>query len=77
MPIYDYHCAGCGTDFELLVRSETTVACPGCADRKVERRMSLPARPAAGGKAAEGASPAPVSGGSGGCCGGGCRSHSH
>jgi putative FmdB family regulatory protein len=74
MPIYDYHCDGCGADFERLVRGDTIVACPKCEGRKVERRMSLPARRAGGGEAGPDLSrlgPPP-----GGCCGGGCG-HSH
>lgn len=76
MPIYDYRCA-CGAEFEQLVRHDTVIACPSCGGADVERRLSVPARPAG------------VSGGSGGsadasrsgpppgshCCGGGCHSH--
>jgi putative FmdB family regulatory protein len=74
MPIYDYRCAACDAPFELLVRSDTPIACPTCGGADVERLMSVPARPAGGGKAA-GLSrlPAPR----GGCCGGGCHTHSH
>jgi putative FmdB family regulatory protein len=77
MPIYTYRCAACGTEFEQLVRSETRVACPGCQGRKLDRLMSLTARPASAGRAA---SPdvsrlGPPAGG--GCCGGGCHTHSH
>ena len=74
MPIYDYHCPSCGTDFELLVRNGTKVACPKCADRKVERMMSVPARYGAGGKAADFSKLGPPAGG---CCGGSCHSHNH
>ena len=77
MPIYTYRCAACGAEFEQLVRSETRVACPGCQGRKLDRLMSLTARPASAGRAA---SPdvsrlGPPAGG--GCCGGGCHTHSH
>ncbi|MDZ4865207.1 MAG: zinc ribbon domain-containing protein, partial [Gemmatimonadota bacterium] len=48
MPIYEYHCAKCASDFELLVRGETVIACPDCESRKVERLMSRPARPTGG-----------------------------
>ena len=41
MPIYAYRCAACDAQFEQLVRAETTVACPGCKSRKLERLMSL------------------------------------
>jgi len=43
MPIYEYTCKGCGTDFELLVRHDTVAACPECASKKIEKRLSLPA----------------------------------
>ena len=43
MPIYDYHCPACDQDFELLVRSSTTPACPQCASTALERRVSLTA----------------------------------
>lgn len=74
MPIYEYHCLGCGAEFELLVRSDTTIACPSCESAKVTRQLSAPAR--AGGQG--GASPdfsklGPPGGG--GCHGGSCGCH--
>jgi putative FmdB family regulatory protein len=75
MPIYTYHCAGCGADFEKLVRNGAAVTCPDCQGRKLERRMSLPAQPGSGGKAADFSSLGPPAGG--GCCGGSCHSHQH
>jgi putative FmdB family regulatory protein len=75
MPIFNYRCSSCRTEFEQLVRSDTRVVCPECQGRKLERLMSLTARPATSGKPADFSrlGPAP----SGGCCGGGCHSHSH
>ena len=46
MPIYNYRCAACGSEFERLVRSDTKVSCPDCQGRKLERLLSLTARPA-------------------------------
>jgi len=40
MPIYDYHCSACQADFELLVRSSSTPACPHCASTALERQLS-------------------------------------
>ena len=40
MPLFDYHCPACGADFELLVRSDTVVACPRCAAGGVQRQVS-------------------------------------
>jgi len=74
MPIFEYRCAGCGAQFELLVRSDTTVACPSCESRQVNKIFSLPARPAGSGKPADFSRLGPPSGG-GGCCGGSCGCH--
>jgi putative FmdB family regulatory protein len=75
MPIYDYQCAECGAEFEQLVRGGAKVACPACAATKVERRMSVTARPASG--SARGPDLSRLGPPPGGCCGGGCSSHSH
>ena len=41
MPIYEYRCEACGTDFErLLRRSDEQVACD-CGSEKVTRRLSV------------------------------------
>jgi putative FmdB family regulatory protein len=40
VPIYEYHCAGCGQEFEKLVYGATAVACPACASRDVARQLS-------------------------------------
>jgi putative FmdB family regulatory protein len=74
MPIYSYRCSGCGTEFERLVRSDSDVACPDCQGRDLERLMSLTARPASSGKPADFGRLGPPPGG---CCGGGCHSHTH
>jgi putative FmdB family regulatory protein len=75
MPIYTYRCAACDSEFEQLVRSDTKVACPECHGRKLERLMSLTARPASSGKPADLSRLGPPAGG--GCCGGACHSHQH
>jgi len=75
MPIYTYRCAACDTEFERLVRSDSKVSCPGCESQKLERLMSLPARPSGSGKPADFSRLGPPAGG--GCCGGSCHSHSH
>lgn len=75
MPIYDYQCTSCGSRFERLVRGASLVTC-SCGSGKVERLMSLTARPAAAGTSqhAPASAPGPAAGG---CCGGGCRPHTH
>ena len=40
MPMYDYHCSACGKDFETLVRSGDTPACPACHGEALEKRVS-------------------------------------
>lgn len=74
MPIYEYACTRCGHGFETLVRGDTKVACPACESAKVERRMSVTARPAGGGGPSDFSKLGPPGGG-GGCGGGGCGCH--
>lgn len=48
MPLYDFSCRDCREPFEKLVRNESeiaTVACPKCSSSKVEKLISLPAKP--------------------------------
>jgi len=73
MPIYEYICLGCESGFELLVRGETRIACPKCQSSKVERTMSLPARPGGASSTPDFSSIGPPKGG--GCGGGGCGCH--
>lgn len=41
MPIYEYKCMKCSTEFEYLVfGGDHSVCCPECTDEKVERLMS-------------------------------------
>ena len=42
MPIYEYTCLDCGSDFERLVLGKKAPTCPACESEKLERRMSLP-----------------------------------
>lgn len=48
MPIYEYRCRACRHDFEVLVRTGDTPACPACAAVDLERRISLFAVDSAG-----------------------------
>ncbi len=48
MPLYDFNCRDCQQPFEKLVRNETEVAtltCPTCESPKIEKMLSLPAKP--------------------------------
>ena len=41
VPIYEYRCRACRHDFEALVRTGDTPACPACAATDLERQISL------------------------------------
>ena len=41
MPIFEYECTKCHESFDLLVRSDTRVACPECDSEKVVKKLSL------------------------------------
>ncbi len=68
MPLYAYACADCAHEFETLVRSDETPACPSCGSEKLERHLSLIAKPAPGGDTGESA-PACAAMGGGTPCG--------
>ncbi len=43
MPLYEYHCEGCGRDFEeqqLLSFNSTDTECPHCMQKKAVRKIS-------------------------------------
>jgi putative FmdB family regulatory protein len=41
MPLYDFHCRGCGHQFELLVRAgDPEPICRSCQSRDIERLLS-------------------------------------
>lgn len=43
MPLYEYQCKACSTDFEMLVfTSDEKVECPKCESGTVEKQMSVP-----------------------------------
>jgi putative FmdB family regulatory protein len=42
MPLYEYACPSCEHTFEELVFGDETVACPKCANTKVEKLLSVP-----------------------------------
>jgi putative FmdB family regulatory protein len=43
MPIFEYSCDACHHEFETLVRTGDTPACPSCAGTALTKRLSLPA----------------------------------
>jgi putative FmdB family regulatory protein len=70
MPIYEYHCKACNTDFEKLVfGSNPEVSCEKCGSKKTEKLMSR------FGMGKSSSAPSPSSSSSGSSCGG-CASSS-
>jgi putative FmdB family regulatory protein len=43
VPIYEYQCEKCASQFELLVRGGERPACPNCGGRKLDKLLSVPA----------------------------------
>jgi putative FmdB family regulatory protein len=44
MPIYEYHCTDCDTDFEQFLRSMSSqeiITCPECGGQHVKKAISL------------------------------------
>jgi putative FmdB family regulatory protein len=50
MPLYEYTCQECRHTFEALVFDGEDVECPRCKADRVERLLSVPAKPRAGGQ---------------------------
>ena len=49
MPLYDYTCAACHKEFEVLLRHDSAgVTCPACGSTETERRPSVFAVDSAG-----------------------------
>jgi putative FmdB family regulatory protein len=45
MPLFDFHCKKCDSDFELLMRGSDIPVCPECGSEEVEKQVSMPAAP--------------------------------
>jgi putative FmdB family regulatory protein len=48
MPLYEYACQECRHTFETLVFDGEKVECPQCRGERLERLLSLPAKPQTG-----------------------------
>ncbi|HEY1489415.1 MAG TPA: zinc ribbon domain-containing protein [Verrucomicrobiae bacterium] len=72
MPIYEFHCAACERDSEILVRSTDwkNTGCPHCGSKKLSKKFSTFAAASTGGAPA---SSQTNNGGGHHCCGGGCH----
>ena len=42
MPVYEYRCNKCKTEFETLVRGQKVPSCPACSSEDLERLLSIP-----------------------------------
>lgn len=46
MPVYDYHCQSCGSDFsrteKIADHGQAEVRCPSCKSEEIERVLSAP-----------------------------------
>ncbi len=73
MPIYEYRCQKCETQFEQLIRDSEALLlrCPRCGAQEVNRLLSVFATGTSAGSAA---APADLPTG-GHCCGGTCGCH--
>ena len=45
MPLYQYKCQDCETDFEMLVNRGDEVECPKCQSKDLDKQPSMPAMP--------------------------------
>ena len=49
MPLYEYACQKCRSEFEFLIRGSETPECPECGSQRLEKQLSVPAAHTAGG----------------------------
>ena len=75
MPIYEFHCAECERDSEILVRSSNWEGsrCPHCGSPKLAKKFSVFAASGSGDSAGGGSCDTGPRRGGGGCCGGHCH----
>jgi putative FmdB family regulatory protein len=48
MPLYEYACHDCQSQFELLIRGSDQPQCPECHSSRLEKLLSVPAAHMAG-----------------------------
>jgi putative FmdB family regulatory protein len=76
MPIYEYVCDDCQTEFEKLVlNKQLEIACPKCTSKKNTIQLSVFSTSNGSSNGASAKSLTSFSSGGGGCCGGGCACH--
>lgn len=64
MPLFEYICEDCNSEFELLVNRSETPACPKCDSKKLDKLISVAAArvPAGGSLPIAGDCPPPEAG---------------
>jgi putative FmdB family regulatory protein len=72
MPLYEYLCKKCETTFELLVRSDTELACPECGGTELEKLLSAFSAPAGEATPCDDGSCPGTGASAPGCAGGSC-----
>lgn len=81
MPLYEFHCLNCDTEFEELVFSQTELPpCPNCSSHKTEKLISRPCRNRHSGSSnidIPSMGSQPSSSGCAGCSGGSCATCGH
>jgi putative FmdB family regulatory protein len=50
MPLYEYSCPNCQSQFELLIRGNEQPECPHCHSTHLEKLLSVPAAHTASGR---------------------------
>jgi len=78
MPIYEFHCAQCGQDSEVPVRTThwEGTKCPQCGSKKLAKKLSVFASNTPAASTGTDSACATNSGGGCGCCRAGVK-HSH
>jgi len=65
MPIYEYVCHDCHSEFELLVRDHERPKCPECESETLEKQLSVIASPKVKSNSLPVSGPMPSAGGCG------------
>jgi putative FmdB family regulatory protein len=74
MPIYEYICEDCSTEFEkIVINKQQEITCPKCSSKKNTIQLSVFSSATGNGSSSK--SSGGFTGGGGGCCGGGCGCH--
>lgn len=75
MPLFEYHCLQCQTDFECLIRNsqDDPPSCPACGARELQKQFSVPAAHTGGRSTLPTVAPGPGGCGLPQCGSGGCQ----